>query len=63
MNYSVTLQASDEGFTAACPELGLTSSGLTTANALDALRTNIQFHIEYCPCSSVDEADIVLDVQ
>lgn len=63
MRYTVTLDQGDESEVIAhCPQLGLTSSGLTANNALDAMRENIRYHIEYCPCSSVGDADIQLEI-
>ena len=62
MQYSVSLQAEGDGFVAECAELGISSRGLSPANALDALRDSIRFNIEFCPCSTVDEGDIELNV-
>lgn len=62
MKYTVKLQESNDGFLAECDELGLSSSGLSATNALDALRNNIRFNLEFCPCSSMEEGDIELDV-
>jgi len=63
MKYEVMLEGSEgEGYVASCPSLGVSSEGLTPANALDALRANIRFHLEFCPCSTLSEEEIELDV-
>lgn len=63
MKYTVHLEADEAGeFFAECAELGLKSSGLSATNALDSLRENIRYHQEYCPCTSLGDDCIELDV-
>lgn len=63
MQFTVHVEASESGeFFAECAELGLRSSGLSPTNALDALRENIRYNLEYCPCSSLGEDSIKLEV-
>lgn len=63
MKFTVHVEASESGeFLAECAELGLQSSGLSPANALDALRENIRYNLEYCPCTSLGEDCINLEV-
>ena len=63
MKFTVTLEASEAGeFFAECAELKLASAGLSPSNALDALRENIRYNLEYCPCTSLDEDGIQLEV-
>lgn len=63
MKFGVTLETNAEGeYVASCLELGIASHGLSSTNALDALRENIRYHIEYCPCSTVEEGCIELDL-
>ncbi len=63
MKYTVQLEAGEDGeFTAECAELGLMSTGLSAANALDALRENMRYHLEYCPCTSLGEDGIELEI-
>lgn len=64
MNYTVHLEAGEEGeYTATCPELGLTTRGLGAACVLDALRDEIRYRLELCPCTSVDDDFVSLNVQ
>jgi predicted RNase H-like HicB family nuclease len=64
MKYAVTLEQAEGGeYVAECAELGLRASGLSPANALDSLRENIRYTIEWCPCSAVDDDYVQLDVQ
>lgn len=62
MKYTVHIGADGGEFVAECPELGLTSRGFSPANALDQLRENIRFNLEMCPCTTIDESWIDLDV-
>lgn len=64
MKYQVQVMEADEAgtFFAECAELGIKSSGLSPNNALDALRENIRYHLEYCPCTSLGDDCIQLDV-
>jgi len=64
MNYAVYLEAGEGGaYTATCPELGLTARGLGAACALDALRDEIRYRLELCPCTSVDEDFVSLNIE
>jgi hypothetical protein len=53
---------SGRAYSASCPELGLTARGLGAACALDALRDEIRYRLELCPCTSVDEDFVQLDI-
>ena len=63
MKYTAHVESEEGEFVASCPELALRAHGLSAENALDALRRNIRFHVELCPCSSVDEDAIELDLR
>ena len=64
MNYAVSLEAGEGGeYTATCAELGLSVRGLGPSNALDALRDEIRYRLEMCPCTSVDDDYVQLDVK
>ncbi len=63
MRYEVHLSSGDGEYMADCPELGLNSRGLSPGNALDRIRDAIRFQIELCPCSTVYEEEIELDVR
>jgi predicted RNase H-like HicB family nuclease len=63
MKYAVNLETGEEGgYTASCSELGLTAHGLSPSNALDSLRDEIRYRLEMCPCTSVDDDYVQVDV-
>ncbi|HMO49641.1 MAG TPA: hypothetical protein PKE26_03030 [Kiritimatiellia bacterium] len=63
MKYSVTLQGDDGEFVAECADMGLSARALSPTNALDALRDEIRYRLELCPCTSVDDDYIELDIR
>jgi hypothetical protein len=64
MNYAVQLEAGEGGeYTASCFELGLVTRGLGPASALDALRDEIRYRLELCPCTSVDDDFVTLEIK
>ena len=63
MKFDVTLQGSGDGsYVACCDDPQCTSHGLSPGNALDALRDEIRYRLELCPCTSVDEGYVELCV-
>ncbi|MFH0878919.1 MAG: hypothetical protein V2A34_04330 [Lentisphaerota bacterium] len=63
MKYTADLDVNEEGdIVATCDELGLSGKGISTVCALDALRLAIRYQLELCPCSSIDEDYIELEV-
>ena len=63
MKYSVELDLNSDGeYIASCSSMGISTQGLSAQNALDALRAEIRYRIELCPCSTVEEDWIELDV-
>lgn len=64
MKYAVRLETGEGGeYIASCSELGLIARGLGPASALDALRDEIRYRLELCPCTSVDEDFVNLEVK
>ncbi len=64
MKYAVSVgQGEGGGYVASCAELGISTTGLSAANALDALRDEIRYRIEMCPCTTVGDDYVQLDVQ
>ncbi len=64
MKFRAILDMDENGeYTACCPELGATAHGLSPSNALDALRAEIRYRVELCPCTSVgdDWVELVCD--
>ena len=63
MKFEVTVAATGEGdFLAACENPQCSSHGLSPANALDSLREEIRYRLELCPCTSVSDEFVELDV-
>ncbi len=64
MKYAVSVEQGEGGeYVASCAELGISVSGLSASNALDALRDEIRYRIEMCPCTTVGDDYVQLDVQ
>ena len=62
MKFSVMVHTEGDEFIATCESLGITSRGMTPDNALDSMRANIRYNLEYCPCSGVGDDYVQLDV-
>lgn len=60
MKYTAHLETEDGAFIVSCPDLEISARGLSTASALDALRRNIRYHLELCPCSTIEDDRIEL---
>jgi hypothetical protein len=63
VRFDVSIEASgDGGYVANCEDPQCNSRGLSPANALDALREEIRYRLELCPCTTVDDAFVELNV-
>ena len=62
MRFDVTVESSSEGFTAECESLQCSATGLSQTNALDSLREEIRYRLELCPCTTVDDSFVELNV-
>ena len=62
MRFDVTVEASGDGFTAECDNPPCSATGLSSSNALDSLREEIRYRLELCPCTTVDDAFVELNV-
>jgi len=63
VKFQATVEASgDGGYTASCSDPQCTTQGLSPASALDALRQEIRYRIEYCPCTGVGDDFVELEV-
>ncbi len=63
MKYTVSIHSDDGEYIAECPDLSLTTRALSPSNALDALRDEIRYRLELCPCTSVDDDFVELDIR
>jgi len=52
----------DGGYVANCEDPQCSGRGLSPASALDALRQEIRYRIEYCPCTGVGDDFVELEV-
>jgi hypothetical protein len=52
----------DGGFTASCEDPQCLGHGLSPENALDQIREEIRYRMELCPCTTVDDQFVELDV-
>jgi hypothetical protein len=55
-------EAGDGEWVAHCGEPSAYARGLSPANALDKLRDEIRYRLEYCPCSGVDDDFVELEI-
>jgi predicted RNase H-like HicB family nuclease len=63
VRFQATVEASaDGGYVASCEDPLCTSHGLSPTNALDALREEIRYRLELCPCTGVKDDFVELDV-
>ena len=63
MVFSAHLQQTSDGEWQACSqEMGACASGLSPENALDQLRDEIRYRLEWCPCTSVGDDYVELEV-
>jgi hypothetical protein len=62
VKFDVTVDSSEDGFVAQCDSMSCSASGLSPTNALDALRDEIRYRLEFCPCTTVDEDYVELNV-
>jgi predicted RNase H-like HicB family nuclease len=63
MKFEATVEAgADGGYTASCEDPQCSGHGLGSVNALDALREEIRYRIELCPCTGVSDDFVELDV-
>ncbi len=63
MKFEATVEAGAEGgYVASCADPQCSSHGLSPANALDALRAEIRYRLELCPCTGVSEDYVELDI-
>ncbi len=63
MKYTVSIHSDDGEFIAECPDLSLTTRALSPSNALDAMREEIRYRLELCPCTSVEDDFVELDIR
>jgi len=62
MRFDVTVEGSSDGFVAECESMSCNARGLSATNALDALRDEIRYRLELCPCTTVNDDYVELNV-
>ena len=63
MKFEASVEASGEGgYVASCEDPQCSGHGLSPTNALDALREEIRYRLELCPCTGVNDTFVELDV-
>jgi microcompartment protein CcmK/EutM len=62
LRYDVTIESNSDGYTASCEDPQCSATGLSKTNALDALREEIRYRVELCPCTTVDDGFVELSV-
>ena len=63
MKFEATVETgADGGYVASCEDPQCSGHGLRPANALDALREEIRYRLELCPCTGVSDDYVELDV-
>ena len=63
MIFNATLDQTDDGdYLARCDDPAVSARGLSPENALDQLRAEIRYWVEYCPCSGVSDDYVELDL-
>jgi predicted RNase H-like HicB family nuclease len=63
MRFEVSITGDGEGgYTASCESPHCAAHGLSPINALDKLREEIRYRLELCPCTTVDDNFVELDV-
>jgi hypothetical protein len=63
VKFEATVEAEADGsYIANCENPHCSGHGLSPVNALDALRAEIRYRLELCPCTGVSEDFVELDV-
>jgi predicted RNase H-like HicB family nuclease len=62
VRYDVTIEAAADGYVAVCEDPQCRATGLSPTNALDSLREEIRYRLELCPCTTVDDGFVELNV-
>ena len=63
MKFTVQLESTADGdYLAVCDDPLARCLGSSPANALDALRAELRYQLEMCPCSGIDVNMIELEV-
>jgi hypothetical protein len=56
------VESGSDGFVAECESMQCTATGLSATNALDSLRDEIRYRLELCPCTTVDDNYVELNI-
>jgi hypothetical protein len=63
VKFQASVEAGSDGvYVATCEDPQCSGHGLSPANALDALREEIRYRLELCPCTGVEDDFVELEV-
>lgn len=63
MLFQASMEAGEDGdYIASCADPMASARGLSPASALENLRAEIRYRVEICPCSSVEDDYVELEV-
>lgn len=63
MIFEARIEATEDGeYVASCSDPTASARGLSRSSALERLRAEIRYRVELCPCSSVDDDYVQLQV-
>jgi hypothetical protein len=62
MRFDVTVESGSDGFVAECESMQCRTTGLSATNALDSLRDEIRYRLKLCPCTTVNDDYVELNV-
>ena len=64
MQFKAGVEETEDGeYLAWCADPQVKVRGLSPGNALDRLRAELRYHVEFCPCSGVDDDYVELDLE
>jgi hypothetical protein len=62
MRFTASLDVDGGEYVATCSEMGVSAHGPSPTNALDALRAEIRYRVELCPCSRAGDDWVELEL-
>lgn len=64
MDFDARVEAAGDGtYVAICSDPEISAVGMSGASALELLRNEIRYWLEMCPCSSVDDDYVQVQIE